>query len=232
MLKRILAISAILGVFLAVAACGSNHSVLRGRVIDGPVSGASVYDSTGTLIGTTDVNGYFILRGTGPYRTTGGTYIPLNADGTPGSPLAAPPMSAPDGINQITPLSTLVANANSADRTAILATLTRLGVDLNTDLSVKNSQNGAAVVLNEMIGALLQQDSSAPATVSSLITSVAAISTSVTPVTTASLITAVTTGLTPAQTTAATNAAQGADLFTGTLPVVPITGSTGSTGGS
>ncbi|UFS70068.1 hypothetical protein LPW11_19580 [Geomonas sp. RF6] len=165
-LKQLVVGGFLLGSLAGLAACGSDSGSAvgvtpTGKVVKGPVSGASVRDKNGNVFATTDANGVFAITAQGPFTTTGGTYIPLNADGTAGTAVAAPPLSAPAGYSQITPLSTIVASAPASQQadveTQLAAALAKMGVsDLKTaDFSVKTDANSAAIVFAEAVGAVL-----------------------------------------------------------------------------
>lgn len=235
--------------FGLMAGCGSDDPAPtpKGTVVKGPVSGAQVYDVNNVLVGTTDANGQFPLAGTGPYRTVGGKYTPLKADGTPGTPVDAPPMKAPVGVSQITPLTTLFANATPAEQTQITSTLTKLGITLNTPLNAKTTTNAAAIELNESVGAVLQAAQSTPTltdtVTQSLITSVTSLAAGTAPIDATAITQAVTTPIkeNPALstisttlTTAASTAVEGASKApVGPLPAPPAPPApTGSTGGT
>lgn len=161
-----LAVVMLAGTFMMAGGCGksSHHDASTGKVIKGPVAGASVYDAAGNLVATTDSHGNYSTGSTGPFSTVGGTYFDLAS----GKVIAAPPMKAPAGATHITPLSTMVASASPADAQLILAGLAKMGVDLNTDLSVKTAQNAAALIISETIGAVLSQAMTAGFTASQL----------------------------------------------------------------
>lgn len=244
------------------AACGggggsSISATPTGKVVKGPVAGAHVFDVNNVHFADTDATGSFPLSAPGPYHTLGGSYVPLDAQGNAGAPIPAPPLSAPTGCSQITPLSTLVASAAPADQAKILATLQSLGVTLDTDLSVKTTANTAALVLSESVGAMLQS-ASANAGANSAVTSSAVTSALISAVgslpagtisspsaanlssalssaiTSAALGNADLAALTPTLVSAANTAAQGAQSSpAGMLPAPPpTTGSTGSSGGT
>ncbi|MBW4056299.1 MAG: hypothetical protein HIU83_13035 [Proteobacteria bacterium] len=208
-------------------------------------------------MGTTDANGNFPLTGTAPYYSTGGTYISLNADGTAGTAIAAPPMSTPAGVSQITPLSTLVNQATIAaakptatadEKTNLLKLLAVIDANggLKTDLSVKTTANAALLNLNETIGAVLATVATkSPTNLSdaqtAMIAAIASLSATA-PMTPALVLTRViaqvndellvtnptlATALKNSATTASAGATAAPD---GALPTKP--GSTGSTGGT
>jgi hypothetical protein len=245
-----------LGMLMMSAGCGSDSPdpTPLGKVVKGPVVGATVFDNTNAKIGTTDANGNFPLLGTGPYHTTGGTYTPLNENGTAGTPIAAPPMAAPAGVNQITPLSTLYVAATPAQKAQIEALLANAGVTLNTDMSAKlaaTATNASGVnsilILNETIGAALQRPEAQTSTeistavTNSLIAAVATLSTKtkaeLTTGTAALVTAAVTTAISADQTLSAisstlTNAATPASQGASNAPVGNLPTPTGSTGGN
>ena len=228
----------------------------QGKVVKGPVVGATVKDSAGNVIGTTDVNGHFPLKGVGPYTSTGGTYVPLKDDGTAGAPVAAPPMSCPVDVYQITPISTLVQTATAAaakltattaerdNLTKLLAVVAKNG-GLSVDLSTKTAANAALLTLSETVGAVLTTANATSATAYStattaLITEVAKVSTAA-PITTAAITTTVNNAITTvavtipsvagALTTAATTATNGAVQAPINTPLPTYTGTGGSGGG-
>jgi hypothetical protein len=244
---------------LMVGGCGSDHDappVAQGKVVKGPVVGATVKDANGVTVGTTDATGSFPLTGTAPYYSTGGTYVTLNADGTAGTAIAAPPMSTPAGVSQITPLSTLVNQATiaaakptatadeKADLLKLLAVIDANG-GLSTDLSVKTTANSALLNLSETIGAVLASvATTSPTSLATAETAMIAAVTSLSATatnTTAAVLAAVSTELTltlptlaTALNTVATTASTGTTAAPiGALPTPPAsTGSTGSTGGT
>ena len=253
LMKRMLLGCSLMVAVAGFAACGADDkTVAQGKVVKGPVIGAQVFDVNNVHFADTDATGSYPLTNTGPYRTVGGTYTPLDAQGHAGAPVAAPPMKAPAGVAQITPLSTLVASAAPADQTKILATLQSLGVTLSTDFSVKTAANTAALVLSESVGAMLQQAAAntganaaatSVAVTNALISAVANLPPStITAPTATNLTSALTSAVTTAASTntdlaaisatletAASTAAQGAaSAPVGALPVP--TGSTGGTG--
>lgn len=245
---------------LMVSGCGSDDNsppVAQGKVVKGPVYLAKVYDVNGIYFTDTDKNGNFQMTATGPYTTTGGTYYPLDEFGHAATtPIAAPPMSAPAGVSQITPLSTLVNQASiaaakptatQAEKDNLLKLLAVIDANggLKTDLSVKTTANSALLNLNETIGAVLA--SVATTSPTSLLTAETAMIAAVTSLsatttnTNAAVLAAVSTQLTltlPDQATelnaAATTASTGTTAAPiGALPTTPgSTGSTGSTGGT
>jgi hypothetical protein len=140
---------------MMVAGCGDDNAA-KGRVVKGPVSGAKVTDSLGTVLTYSTTNGYFNLGGTAPYSSNGGQYYALNAAGTAYSVLtSAPPLTAPAGTTQLTPLSTAYENATAADKLVITDALKKAGLTLNSDLSVKTTANANAYILNETVGTYL-----------------------------------------------------------------------------
>ena len=239
---------------LFVYACGNiEHETRQGKVVKGPVVGATVRDSNGILVGTTDAQGNFPMTGTAPYYSTGGTYASLNVDGTQGANIAAPPMSAPAGVSQITPLSTTVNVATiaaakptaTADEKAALTNLLAVinaNGGLNIDLSVKTDANAALVNLNETVGAVLAQVSlnapdSLPTAVTAMITAVSTLP--ATPLTPVAVLSAISDALTqdlpslaPALKTAAETASTGSENYPIDQPLPVPTGSTGSNGGT
>lgn len=250
-LKMFGAVGLLAGMLMA-GGCGDDNVTPSGRVVKGPVSGAVVTDSKGVVISTqTNSGGYFTVGGTAPYTTNGGTYFPLTASGTYSAvAVNAPPMSAPAGATQITPLSTLFTTLTAAQQAALL---TKLGLgSLNDDLAVKSAANTKAFTLSETVGAVLTQavtNGASLAQINTIASSMAtAINTSLTAaatVDTAAITAAVTAGIAaiPAATVpaaitgtlaaAATTATTGAGvLVAGTVPAAPAlsTGSTGSTG--
>jgi hypothetical protein len=248
---KIIAASLVTVAFGLMVGCGGDGGsspTPTGTVVKGPVSGATDTDSTGKVIGITDANGKFPLTGTGPYSTSGGKYTPLNADGTAGTPVNAPSMMAPAGVSQITPLSTLVANEpDKAKQDQILATLAKMGVNLNTDLSTKTSANSAALILNETVGAVLTTAASSPALLDKVMTTLAAAVAGLSTSATVPDVTAITQSITTAikedpalatiqtaLTTSASTAAEGADKKAlGPMPAPPAPPApTGSTGGT
>ena len=210
---------------LVVGGCGSDNNYTAapastGKVVKGPVNGATVTATNGAKA-TTALDGSYSVAGTGPFTSTGGMYVPLKADGTAGTPVAAPTMSCPVGVTQITPISTLVQQATVAAAatgatdaqkkalTDLLAVVNANG-GLNVDLSTKTAANTALLTLSETVGAVLaaaNASSANPAAAltaatNALITAVAAIPTTST---LASLSTAaLTTALNTAVQTAAT----------------------------
>ena len=190
---------------LVVSGCGSDNNYtaapkVTGKVVKGPVNDATVTAADGKTTAKTGVDGSFTIGAVGPYSTTGGVYVPLKADGTPGTPVAAPNMSCPVGVTQITPISTLVQQATVAaatgDATAVAAlaklkALVEANGGLNVDLSTKTAANAGLLTLSETVGAVLAaaaNSSTTPATAlaaltaatNALITSVAAIPTTTT----------------------------------------------------
>jgi hypothetical protein len=242
---RHLKVAGMLLMVCGLAACGddSTDAVKVGKVVKGPVNGARVFDKDNVEFATTDATGTFTIASRkGPFRTTGGTYLPLNADGTAGAAVAAPPMSAPEGFSQVTPLSTLIASAPVAEQAALTAKLASLGFTSATDLSVKTTANAGVLVLSESIGAVLQSANTSSVTgsaVTAMIAAVTGLPAGVSPA-----LSAVTTAVTAAinastsltsvattLTTAATTAAQGSNtLPNGSLPTTGTTG--GTTGGT
>lgn len=167
--KMIGAITLLTGMLL-VGGCGHDtEPVPQGKVVKGPVVGAKVFDADGVQIGTTDVNGNFPMITKGPYTTIGGTYIPFKADGTAGTPIPAPPMSAPIGVSQITPLSTLVqtatASGNTIELNNLLSVINKNG-GLYVDLSKKTDTNAALLNLSETVGAVLATVNNTPSVTS------------------------------------------------------------------
>jgi hypothetical protein len=251
---KMLAGGLLLSGLLMVGGCGNDDDVVaKGKVVKGPVVGAIVKDSTGATVGTTDKDGNFPMTGTGPYTSTGGTYIPLKADGTAGTAVAAPPMSCPVGVSQITPISTLVQTAKAAAEktgatqaekdayTNIAAVVTANG-GLNVDLSTKTTANTALLTLSETVGAVLATASTTStaaltAATSALVAEVAKASKTA-PITTAAISTAVTAAITtvaatiPTVSAALTAAATTATTGTTAAPIGALPTGTGSTGGS
>lgn len=257
LIKKLFACAAMLSFAAGLAACGSDTTpVPQGQVVKGPVFGATVTDANGNHY-TTDKNGKFPLYGVGPYTVTGGAYFPLKADGTYSTTAVyAPPMKAPAGVTQVTPLSTLVADAATpAEAAQIMTTLKALGItDLNTDLSVKTTANQNAFVLSETIGAVLTQAAASGATTTEVTNVINAINTALASATAGSLATAAqintmvqtqitaTLGtsdptLAAALSTASTTISTGADTLTPDTPPpaptteTPVTGATGGTSG-
>lgn len=244
-MKSRLKLAGMLLMICGLAACGddSDDSVKVGKVVKGPVIGAHVFDKDNVDFATTDTTGTFtIANRQGPFRTTGGTYVALNADGTPGAAVLAPPMSAPEGFSQVTPLSTLIERAPLAEQAALTAKLATLGFTSATDLSVKTAANTDMLVLSESVGAVLQSASVNSVTgsaVTAMIAAVTSLPAGVSPALTA-VTTAVTNAITASSalssvaatlTNAATTAAQGSDnLDVGPLPTTGTTG--GTTGGT
>lgn len=258
LIKKFLACAATLTLVAGLTACGSDTTPIpQGQVVKGPVFGATVKDANGHVIGTTDHSGKFPLYGVGPYTVTGGTYFPLKADGTYSNvALNAPPMSAPAGVTQVTPLSTLVANAATpAEAAAIMTTLQNMGItNLNSDLSVKTTANASAWILSETIGAVLTQAVSSGATTTEVGNIMSAINTALATANAGTLTTAaqinamvqtqltatlgttdptLATALSSASTTISTGAGT---VVPGTIPPIPttetpVTGATGGTSG-
>lgn len=229
-----------------IVACGSNEpSTPQGRVVKGPVVGATVTDSSNPpKTFTTDKNGNFPLTGTAPYFSTGGTYFPLvvvNGVGTVSTtPLPAPPLVSYGSSSQITPLTTLVAG--STNPTQMLATLTGEGVDLNTDLSTSTSTNTVALTLSEAVGAAMQQalnDGVSPSDIANIIVPALANAVSnltIAPVTAAINAAVVTDPALASVSQNIINTANAQATAAATLPVNTVipppinTGATGSTG--
>ena len=251
---------------LVVGGCGSDNNYTAapastGKVVKGPVNGATVTATNGAKA-TTALDGSYSVAGTGPFTSTGGMYVPLKADGTAGTPVAAPTMSCPVGVTQITPISTLVQQATVAAAatgatdaqkkalTDLLAVVNANG-GLNVDLSTKTAANTALLTLSETVGAVLATANSTStaaltAATNALITAVAAIPTTSTlaSLSTAALTTALNTAVQTAATalttagfatvaTAATTAVTTAITGTTAAPVgaLPTSTKTG-TGGS
>ena len=250
-IKKISACAATFALIAGLTACGSDTTTIpQGKVVKGPVAGATVRDVNGNVVGITNSKGEFPLTGTGPYSSSGGTYFPLLANGTyDTTPLAAPPMKAPAGVTIITSLSTLVADASSADQEAIMATLEKIGISsLNTDLSIKTPENEHAFILSETVGAVIAKAVSSGATADELNSIISAVNTALSDGALAdaetfdaeTIATAVQAQITDALGNsdlaatlieAATATATGADALEYYIPP-PVTGTTGGTSGS
>ncbi|MBC8018912.1 MAG: hypothetical protein H7X83_10400 [Verrucomicrobia bacterium] len=229
-----------------LAACGDDSrdaAVKVGKVVKGPVTGAKVFDKDNVDFATTDATGTFTIASRkGPFRTTGGTYLPLNANGTAGAAVAAPPMSAPEGFSQVTPLSTLINSLPLPEQAALTAKLATLGFTPATDLSVKSTANAGVLALSESIGAVLQSANANNVTGSAVTAMIVAVNGLTPPPTGVSLaLTAVTSAVTNAinastalnnVATILTNVAATAAQGSNSLPngALPTTGTTGGTG--
>jgi hypothetical protein len=150
---------------LMLSGCGDDSKANTGKLVKGLVSGEVVKDTAGTtLTGTTGtgIDGLFTLGGNGSYVSSGlGKYTPLTATGAAGTAVFAPVMKLSGG-SIMSPLSTLVYNDTTGK---VLANLKLLGIDLNTDLSVKTATNANAMIYNEAVGAILQATGGTDATV-------------------------------------------------------------------
>lgn len=146
MVKKLL-LTVCLGMMALAAGCGDSTTLPTGHVVAAPVVGATVTDANGNVIGTTDASGKFFVRGSGVLTSKGGKYVDAN-----GVQQNAPDLKAPAGASQITPISTLFVKNPAAAQ----ALMTKFGIDLNTDLSVKTAKTAAAMKLNETLGALIQ----------------------------------------------------------------------------
>lgn len=151
--------AALLAGMMMAGGCGDDAAQTpQGRLVKGPVTGAIVTDVTGKEMTTQTVNGYFPAIGTGPYKSSGGKYFNLKADGSgydTSVELNAPPLTAPIGTTQLTPLSTVCANASAADAKIITDALAAAGLSLNSDLSVPTVANKNTFALNESLGTIL-----------------------------------------------------------------------------
>ncbi|HBG05059.1 MAG: hypothetical protein A2075_16555 [Geobacteraceae bacterium GWC2_58_44] len=243
---------ALLLVVLSAFGCGGDDDATpTGKVVKGPVVGATVKDKDGNAFAVTDLYGTFPLTSPGPYSTTGGRYVLLNRDGTPGASVPAPAMKAPAGVSQITPLSTLAADATPEQLDVILTVLANMGADLDTDLSVKTSTNAVAIIFSETVGAVLASTpGSASAATKAAVTealiaaaldlseyagtpaeSVTAITTAVSDAIAGNATLAALPSLSASLVSAASTAAEGAGNYPEMpLPVIPTTGSNGGTG--
>src|SRR3990172_8449471 len=131
-------IAALLAGMLLVGGCGgSGDSVLppgagpvippppveEGFAIKGPVIGATVRYSDDTTA-VTGIDGNFPYKATLSVRTTGGTYRDAN-----NLLRQSPDMSAPPGMRNVTPLTTLYNNASPEDRVKLVALLGTASID-------------------------------------------------------------------------------------------------------
>lgn len=124
-----------------------------GYVVKGPVGSATVTYSDNTTTTTTST-GRYSYKGLA-VTTTGGTYVDVS-----GVTRNAPNMATPAGKANVTPLTTIFANASAADQTALLTLLAAGGVT-SIDSYVTGTVTGTANVflekLNETIGEVLTQ---------------------------------------------------------------------------
>jgi hypothetical protein len=151
-----------------ITACGSDEpSTPQGTVIKGPVVGATVVDSLGTVVTTgTDGSGKFPLTGAGPYTViaNSGTYFPIKIVGGVSvydttSPLKNPKLQSYNGYPQITPLTTLVQKLAATDAVAaktLADSMKANGYDVTVDISSKNATNAAVFGVSEIYGAAMQ----------------------------------------------------------------------------
>lgn len=151
-IKAILSSAAALALVAGLVACGSSDGATpQGQVTKGPVNGATVKDKDGVILGVTDANGMFPLSGLGPFTSTGGKYV----DVATGVVTAAPDLKAPAGANNITPITTLIAE--NPNDTALLEKIKSLGIAFDDPLSSVTATNKDAIALNECIGAAMVQ---------------------------------------------------------------------------
>jgi hypothetical protein len=237
-----------------ITACGSDDTTQQGRIVKGPVSGATVFDALGTAVGTTDANGNFPMTGTAPYHTGNaagtavlGTYLPILKDGTLGAPQSSPPLQGYNSFSQVSPLSTIVsATPTLADK------FVALGIDLNADLSKRTTDNSAAFTLAETVGAVLSATYKVSGAAnyalakaglgSSLAAQLPATPALFAAMTPSAIATAVTAALTagaptvlvavPTLGTIISDAATGAAAFPVNTPIPTPSGATGGTGGT
>lgn len=154
-LKRILTTALVTMALGMLAACGSSHkSKPAGKVVKGPVSGATVSFAGTAETVTTDVNGVYTILSDGAVTTKGGKYFDLAT----GSAKTAPDMAAEAGASVITPITTVLANLTGDDKTSFMDALAELGVTdpLNDALVTVTAENKEAIKLNEILGAALE----------------------------------------------------------------------------
>ena len=220
--------AALLAGMMMVGGCGDDAAAPVGKVVKGPVGGATVtYVGGGTAVTNTD--------GSYPYTgaavtTTGGTYTDLN-----GVSRTAPNMSTPAGKANVTPLTTLFVNASVADQAKLLTLLGVASIDTAVVGTVSGATNVLVAKLNESLGEVLTQFKAAGVTpTAAYLQDLAAQAATLTP----------TTALVAANIVAAVNAttAPHAGVVINTVAVaaiadkakegavIPATGSTGSTG--
>lgn len=153
--------------------CGDDDYTQTGSVTKAPVAGAVItFGNPGehpTV--TSDANGKFALRYPGARMTsTGGTYYDLGTKGQK----TAPTLKASAGANNITALTTVVADApDQASANALIAAFQKLGVayDAPLDAVSADGANRSAMAVNELIGELLNNNAVSAANVTSFLTS-------------------------------------------------------------
>ena len=222
---------------LMVGGCGDSDSKTQGKVVKAPVSGATVTYSDGTTT-TTNSNGTYTYNGLA-VTTSGGTYTDMN-----GTVRNAPDMATPAGKINVTPLTTLYANASSADQVKLLALLGTASIDTVVTGTVTGATNVLVAKLNESLGEVLTQlndGGAAPsvAYLAGLATQIATL-TPTTALTATNIVAAINANTVTTTVTIDTTAVAAIADLTNEGSVVPTTGpttpastgSTGSTGGT
>ncbi len=141
---------------MVIAGCGDNSSSTQtGTVSKGPVNGAKARFFTAAGV-FANYSARSNASGTIPYTggrvtTTGGVYTDMN-----GAVRSAPPLETPAGMRNVTPFTTLYANASPADRINLQNLIGTLSIDTAVTGTI-SSTNALMAKLNESIGELLTQ---------------------------------------------------------------------------
>ncbi|BCS55026.1 hypothetical protein [Geobacter sp. SVR] len=137
---------------LMVAGCGDDAAKApTGKVVKGPVNGATVSFANSALTATTDANGnYTILVPGAAVTSTGGTYFDLATN----TSKTAPTLTAAAGATAITPITTVLNQLSGQAKIDFTAALTKLGITnpLTDSLATVTSSNRVAITLNEILG--------------------------------------------------------------------------------